>query len=208
MFFYFRTGLALTIQRSTKRDCVDITAATAKETPTGGIAGTGVGWACTSTESVIGIELSQYQKADCSDDASKMTIASGQCTLEGGDVKTVDEQKISCTDNGNAERNYYITFQRFDRGDVTTSPKCEIPSKNKLGVTEKMGYTEDQSSTINPDTPKYPCKTFLGSKEQNEVATPAPAGGGKKQNTKSDASTNVLATGFAVAGLIVSLVLM
>ena len=178
----------MTIQRSAKVDCADITADTAKETPSGGIAGTGVDWACSSTDQVIGIELSQYQKADCSGDAFKMTIASGQCTLEGGDVKTADEQKITCdaTDT--------IVWYRYERGDVTTSPKCEKEIspygryfffKNNDG---KCFTVHGTSAAATPAATK---------------ATPSPEG-----KAKSDASTNALATSFAVAGLIVSLVLM
>ena len=200
-FFYFRTGLALTIQRSTKRDCVDITAATAKETPTGGIAGTGVGWACTSTESVIGIELSQFNSASCTMATytdSEMTIASGQCTLEGGDVKTAGGLKISCDGFLSTDEKDEIFFRHYERGDVNTSPKCE--KEIAFGTWPYTKYDKNDGK----------CFTVKGNSAADTPAdtkaTPSP--GGKKQSTQSDASTNVLATGFAVAGMIVSLVLM
>ena len=201
MFFYFRTGLALTIQRSTKRDCVDITAATAKETPTGGIAGTGVGWACTSTESVLGIELSQFNSASCTMATytdSEMTIASGQCTLEGGDVKTAGGLKISCDGFLSTDEKNEIFFRHYERGDVNTSPKCE--KEIAFGTWPYTKYDKNDGK----------CFTVKGvSAADTPAATKAtPSPGGKKQSTQSDASTNVLATGFAVAGLIVSLVLM
>ena len=141
----------------------------------------GMGFSCVSTDLVDGVEFSNYKTKGCSDAPATLAVKSDDCMVDGawGAVS----RKFMC----NKEKTQ-VTISSY------TGALCQEPVKNAYVFKSNDGICH-ATDTVQPKPKASP------SPAPKAKAAPAPSPSG-------DASTNALATGFAVAGLIVSLVLM
>ena len=133
---------------------------------------------------VQGVELDAYSDKVCKTSVAVMPVTNGYCGADG----TVST-KVTC----NKEKTQ-VTVNSY------TALKCAGKAKNVYNFKSNDGKCHNPD-TVQPKPKPTPKASPSPAPKAKAAPAPAPAPSG-------DASTNALATGFAVAGIIVSLVLM
>jgi len=212
-------GKKIQFQKTTEEKCKGITANTAKFEITA--VGDG-GWSCEGTGLVQGVDTANYKVKGCTGGiapgnplpyTNSYCVADGTCAVKTGGTNADCAPKTTATTcaagstegNGGKTANdcvFTVNSKKFtcnkEKTQVTissyTGALCQEPVKNAYVFKSNDGICH-ATDTVQPKPKASP------SPAPKAKAAPAPAPSG-------DASTNALATGFAVAGLIVSLVLM
>ena len=219
MVFFPFTDKKIQFQKTTEEKCKGITATTTKYEITATLT---TDWTCEGTGLVQGVDTANYKVKGCTGVpfagqplpyTNSYCVADGTCAVKTGGTNADCAPKTTATTctAGSAEGNdgktandcvfTNVNSKKFtcnkEKTQVTissyTGALCQEPVKNAYVFKSNDGICH-ATDTVQPKPKASP--------------SPAPKASPSPAPKASGDSTNALATGFAVAGLIVSLVLM